>query len=83
MSSHPDLMGQSGALWTVYNRILVAAGVPADRLARIRKVIFTFVFGFLAAETGGFLAALDGVDDADATFEAATDLITAALEGSR
>ncbi|MFF0308912.1 TetR/AcrR family transcriptional regulator [Streptosporangium sp. NPDC004379] len=86
MNTHPDVVDQSGALWVVYNRILVAAGVPADRLAHTRTALFTFVSGFITAESEGLLAELaelaelDGVDDADATFAVAVDLIIAGLE---
>lgn len=80
VSSHPDLIDRAGTLWGVYNRILVAAGVPPERLAPTRKIVMAFVIGFLAAETGGLLAAMDGEDDSGELFELATDLVTAALE---
>ncbi|GAA3423833.1 hypothetical protein GCM10018953_10160 [Streptosporangium nondiastaticum] len=85
LTTHPDVVDQSGALWVVYNRILAAAGVPSDRLAHTRKALFVFVSGLLTAESGGILSKLDGVDDADATFTVAVDLIIAGLEsgGSR
>ncbi len=85
-NGNPALIGQEGKLWTVLNRILVAAGIPAEELVSTRKVLYTFVSGFLIAETSGVLAELAelaelaGASDADSTFEHAVDLIVTALE---
>ncbi|MFF5205071.1 TetR/AcrR family transcriptional regulator [Streptosporangium sp. NPDC000396] len=83
VNSHPGVIDQKGELWTVYNRILVAAGVPFDELAHTRKALVAFVIGLISSETIGFLQALgeeEGETDADATFEVAVDLIIASLE---
>lgn len=62
------------------HRILAAAGVPAEELVPVRKVLYAFVSGFLSAESSGVLAELSGESDPDDTFEAAVDLIVAGLE---
>jgi AcrR family transcriptional regulator len=83
-NGNPALIGEEGELWTVFNRILLAAGVPAEELLITRKVLYTFVSGFLTAEASGVLAELggaaDGASNADSTFEVALDLVVAALE---
>ncbi|MEV6986210.1 TetR/AcrR family transcriptional regulator C-terminal domain-containing protein [Sphaerisporangium sp. NPDC051017] len=81
VNAHPELLDREGEMWTVYTRILVAAGVPSDRLVHTRKVLFTFVLGFLTAEAGGVLEAIEG--DADAAFDVAVELIIAGLEAQR
>ncbi|MDP9863210.1 MULTISPECIES: TetR/AcrR family transcriptional regulator [Streptosporangium] len=80
VNHHPDVIDQEGGMWVVFNRILVAAGVPAEELVHTRKALFTFVFGFLSAETSGLLTEFGGATDADDTFEVALDLIVAGLE---
>ncbi|WP_214413035.1 TetR/AcrR family transcriptional regulator [Sphaerisporangium fuscum] len=81
MSSHPEVWDlAAGPLWEVYTRILHMAGVPDDELAHVRKVLYTFVFGFLTAESNGLLKSLEGDGEPDETFEIAVDLIVAALE---
>lgn len=79
LNTHPALIDEEGELWTVFNRILVAAGVPPERLPATRTALYTFVAGFLSAETGGSLAEFRGASDADGTFEVALDLIVAGL----
>lgn len=80
VNGHPALIGEEGELWRVLNRILASAGIPPAELVSTRKVLYTFVSGFLSAETSGVLAELGGVSDADSTFEHAVDLIVTALE---
>ncbi|GLK13053.1 TetR family transcriptional regulator [Streptosporangium carneum] len=80
VNRHPALVEDEGGMWEVFNRILVAAGVPADELPRVRTVLYTFVSGFLSAETDGLLGELGGAEDFDAAFEGAVDLIVAGLE---
>ncbi|WP_329083265.1 hypothetical protein [Streptosporangium sp. NBC_01469] len=48
-----------------------------------RVALYTFVSGFLSAETRGALTEPGEALDADSTFEVAVDLIVAGLEGSR
>lgn len=80
VNSHPDLVEQEEGMWVVFNRVLAAAGVPAEELLRVRTVLYTFVSGLLTAETGGLLAELDPAGDAETTFDAAVDLILDGLE---
>ncbi|WP_326825999.1 TetR/AcrR family transcriptional regulator [Streptosporangium sp. NBC_01756] len=80
VNGHPDLSRQENALWAVFNRILTAAGIPAEDLVRTRRVLYSFVSGFLTAETSGLLVELEGTVDADSAFEVALDLIVAGLE---
>ncbi|MEV7006758.1 TetR/AcrR family transcriptional regulator C-terminal domain-containing protein [Streptosporangium sp. NPDC051022] len=85
VDGHPDLVDQESGLWAVFNRILVAAGIPAGELVRTRTTLYAFVSGFLSAETSGLLAELGGETGADTTFadttfESAVDLIVAGIE---
>ncbi|GAA4232442.1 TetR/AcrR family transcriptional regulator [Streptosporangium album] len=80
VNGHPNLVKQENTLWAVFNRILCAAGIPAEDLVHTRKVLYTFVSGFLSAETSGLLFELEGTADADSAFEIALDLIVAGLE---
>ncbi|WP_433235114.1 TetR/AcrR family transcriptional regulator [Streptosporangium sp. CA-135522] len=79
VNSNPNLTGE-GVLWAVFDRILLSAAIPAEKLDATRKVLYTFVSGLLSAETSGLLAELGGTADADRTFETAIDLIVAGLE---
>ncbi|GIH74677.1 TetR/AcrR family transcriptional regulator [Planobispora longispora] len=86
VQSHPEALKHDYLLWDVLNRILVAAGVPPERLAHTRKALFTFVSGFVFAECAGILAEQDGpggAADVDDTFEVAVDLIIAGLSAAR
>lgn len=76
---HPEVIPHEVDLWEVLNRCLIAAEVPAERLAQVRKALFAFVSGFISAEATGALDLHGGQADPDETFEVAIDLIIAGL----
>ncbi|GAA2904646.1 hypothetical protein GCM10010517_70720 [Streptosporangium fragile] len=76
---HPEMIGREDGMWAVLCRILAAAGVPGEDLLHTGEALYSFVSGFVTAESQGGLGGHAG-GDVDRTFEIAVDLIVSGLE---
>ncbi|GAB3213705.1 TetR/AcrR family transcriptional regulator [Marinactinospora thermotolerans] len=76
---HPEMIGREDGMWGALCRTLLAAGVPKEDLAATGEALYSFVSGFVTAESRDELGRQRGAEDVDRTFELAVDIIVAGL----